>query len=142
MLVRKIEYLLALAKEGHFARAAASCHVSQPALSAGIHQLEIELGVPIVRRGGQRFAGFTAEGDVVLKWAQRFAEECEDLQHELTHRFGTSRGILRVGVLNSCSALVSDLTIPFEEQYPDVSLRIIAQNPFELQQSIEALSVD
>lgn len=56
MLSRKLEYLMALAKEGHFARAAAACHVSQPTLSAAIQQLEAELGVPIVKRG-QRFQG-------------------------------------------------------------------------------------
>jgi DNA-binding transcriptional LysR family regulator len=46
MLLRQLEYLVALARERHFARAADACCVSQPALSAGIQQLEKELGIP------------------------------------------------------------------------------------------------
>jgi DNA-binding transcriptional LysR family regulator len=45
MLLRQLEYLSALAREGHFGRAAAACHVSQPALSAAIRKLEAELDV-------------------------------------------------------------------------------------------------
>jgi len=56
MLLRQLEYLCALAREGHFGRAAAACHVSQPALSAGIRKLEAELRLQIVQRG-QRFEG-------------------------------------------------------------------------------------
>ncbi|MCX4903928.1 NAD-dependent formate dehydrogenase [Streptomyces sp. NBC_00878] len=51
MQLRQLEYLVALARERHFARAAAACYVSQPSLSAAIRRLEHELRVPIVRRG-------------------------------------------------------------------------------------------
>ena len=70
VIVRYLEYLAVLAKERHFARAAAVCNVTQPALSAGIKQLEESLGVLIVERR-QRFAGLTPEGERVLGWAQR-----------------------------------------------------------------------
>ena len=66
MLGRKLEYLVSLAKEGHFAWAASACHVSQPTLSAAIQQLEAELGVQIVKRG-QRFQGFTKQGELVQR---------------------------------------------------------------------------
>lgn len=56
MLLRQLEYLVALAREKHFARAAEACYVSQPSLSAAIRKLEQELDVPIVRRG-RRFEG-------------------------------------------------------------------------------------
>ncbi|QHY96609.1 Hydrogen peroxide-inducible genes activator [Streptomyces sp. S4.7] len=61
MLLRQLEYLVALARERHFARAADACFVSQPSLSAAIRKLEHELGVPIVRRG-RRFEGLTPGG--------------------------------------------------------------------------------
>jgi len=50
MLVRQLEYFVAVAHEQHFARAAEACHVSQPALSDGLRRLETELGVPLIRR--------------------------------------------------------------------------------------------
>ncbi|MFF2423588.1 LysR family transcriptional regulator [Streptomyces mirabilis] len=61
MLLRQLEYLVALARERHFAHAAAACFVSQPSLSAAIRRLEHELDVPIVRRG-RRYEGLTPEG--------------------------------------------------------------------------------
>ena len=82
MLGRKLEYLIALSKEAHFARAAAVCHVSQPTLSAAIQQLEAELGIQIVKRG-QRFQGFTEQGELVLAAAQHMALECDRLHQKL-----------------------------------------------------------
>lgn len=74
MFIRQVHYLLALAKLGHFGRAAEACHVSQPALSTAIQHLEEELGVTLVRRG-QRFQGFTPEGERLLQWARRLARD-------------------------------------------------------------------
>ncbi|CAB3976137.1 LysR family transcriptional regulator [Burkholderia cenocepacia] len=61
MIVRNFEYLLALHREGHFGNAAKSCNVSQPTLSAGIKQLEEDMGVEIVRHG-RRYDGLTSKG--------------------------------------------------------------------------------
>jgi DNA-binding transcriptional LysR family regulator len=63
MFIRQLEYLVTLAREKHFAKAAEACHVSQPALSSAIRSsLEKELGVMIVQRG-RRFLGLTGEGE-------------------------------------------------------------------------------
>jgi len=70
--IRQLQYLVALAREKHFTRAAQACHVTQPTLSGRIRQLEQELGVPIVERG-QRFHGLTPEGERVLEWASSTA---------------------------------------------------------------------
>jgi len=71
MFIRKLNYLVTLAQERHFGRAAARCFVSQPALSGAIQSLEQELGVAIVQRGGNRFQGLTTDGMRILAWAQR-----------------------------------------------------------------------
>ncbi len=67
MLIRQLNYLVALAREQHFGRAAQACNVSQPALSGAIRSIERELGMTIVQRG-QRFGGFTSDGERVLGW--------------------------------------------------------------------------
>src|SRR5262245_59397553 len=103
MDIRQLQYLVALAREKHFTRAAQACHVSQPTLSGRIRQLEQELGVPIVERG-QRFHGFTPDGERVLRWAQTILENWASLQHEiesLRNTSGTLSGHLSVGVIPS-----------------------------------------
>ena len=141
MLSRKLEYLMALAKEGHFARAAAECHVSQPTLSAAIQQLEAELGVPIVKRG-RRFQGLTDEGRLVIEAAQRMANERDRLRQQLRTQHDHSSGTLRIGVLGSTVPLLKSLTLPFCERYPNANLTVLYQSPFDVQQAFEASSVD
>jgi DNA-binding transcriptional LysR family regulator len=141
MIVRKLEYLIALAKEGHFAHAAAACHVSQPTLSAAIRQLEIEMGVLIVERG-PRFHGLTEQGERVLAFAQRMASECERLREELSDRGREASGTLRVGVIPSAIPLVPNLTIPFHKQHARVNLKIIDLNPPDVLRAFEDYSID
>ena len=141
MIARKIDYLIALAKEAHFARAAAVCGVSQPTLSAGIQQLELEMGVQIVKRG-RRFQGFTPEGEMILATAQRLAEETARLQRDLRNRGGPLSRTLRMTVLNSAVPLLQNFLFEFEERYPEASLAIIGQNAFGIQQGLEESSSD
>ena len=141
MLSRKLEYLVALAKEGHFARAAAACHVSQPTLSAAIQQLEAELGVPIVKRG-QRCQGLTNEGHLVIEAAQRMSHERDRLRQQLKNRDSGFSGTLRIGVLGSTVPLLKILTLPFCERFPHVNLNVILRSPFDVQQAFDASSVD
>jgi DNA-binding transcriptional LysR family regulator len=70
MIIRYLQYLTALARERHFARAAAICNVTQPTLSAGIKQLEESLGVLLrirsLRPSRVRFLSSSRE-----RWPQR-----------------------------------------------------------------------
>ena len=69
-MIDKLEFLIVLARERHFGRAAEACGVTQPTLSASLKQLEEQLGVVLVQRGS-RFQGLTPEGQRVLEWARR-----------------------------------------------------------------------
>jgi DNA-binding transcriptional LysR family regulator len=120
VIPRRLEYLIALAREGHFARAAAACNVSQPTLSAGIQQLEHDLGVMIVKRG-QRFKGLTDEGELVLAWAQRSLVDSQRLAQQLRDRIEQLAGTLQVGYLASISHVMPALTILFAGRYPNIS---------------------
>ena len=91
-MIDKLDFILALAREKHFGRAAEASGVTQPTLSAGIKQLEQQMGVLLVNRGS-RFQGFTPEGERVLEWARRIVgdsrsmrEEINSLRHGLTGR--------------------------------------------------------
>ena len=139
MISRKFEYLIALAKERHFARAAAICRVSQPALSAAIQQLETELGVEIVKHG-RRFQGFTQQGEIVLEWARNLAADCDRLHERLRERPDTFSGTLHIAVLGSTVPLIKMFALPFQKRFPNTNLRITIHNAFQIAQAVDKSS--
>ncbi|GAB2907346.1 LysR family transcriptional regulator [Streptomyces mayteni] len=141
MLLRQLEYLVALARERHFARAAAACYVSQPSLSAAIRKLERELDVPIVRRG-RRFEGLTPEGERVLAWAHRILAERDALRQELSLLRGGLTGTLRVGVIPTALTAASLLTTPFCERHPGVRVGLESLSSADITRRLAAFELD
>jgi DNA-binding transcriptional LysR family regulator len=123
VLLRQLEYLTALARERHFARAAEACHVSQPSLSAGIRTLERELKVMIVRRG-RRFEGFTPEGERVVMWARRILAERDALRDDIAAMDGGLTGVLRIGAIPTALTAAQQLTTPFFDRHPQVRISL------------------
>jgi DNA-binding transcriptional LysR family regulator len=123
VLIRQLEYFVALARERHFAHAAAACHVSQPALSEAIRKLEHELKVPLVRRG-QKFEGLTPEGERLVHWARRVLADCDALKQEVTALQTGLVGELRLGVVPAAATTVALLTDPFCAAHPLVRVQL------------------
>jgi DNA-binding transcriptional LysR family regulator len=142
--IRQLQYLVALARERHFTRAAQACHVTQPTLSGRIRQLEQELGVPIVERG-QRFLGLTAEGERVLKWAHAILDNWASLQQEIAQIRNTSgalTGRLSVGVIPSGLPMAGLITHAIRDRHPDVELTVLSQSSIEILRGLEDFSLD
>ncbi len=141
MILRNLQYLFALAQERHFARAAASCHVTQPTLSAGIKQLEEELGLLIVQRG-HRFEGLTPDGERVLMWATRILADCESLEQEASELRAGLVGRLRIGVIPVALPMASLLTAPFIARHPQVNVTVLTHTSAEIQRGLDGFSLD
>ncbi len=125
MISRKYLYLIALAREKHFGRAASACHVSPSTLSAAIRDLETELGVAVVERGKQ-FAGLTPEGRSVVEYAQRMAASAEGLKQELACLRDGLTGRLRLGVIPTALTVVAALTASFARRHPQVTAEVLS----------------
>ena len=141
LLIRQFQYLVALARERHFARAAAACHVTQPTLSSGIKQLEESLGVLVVERG-QRFRGLTPEGERVLAWARRITADVQSLRQDVDATRGELSGRLRVGVVPSALPMIAILTAPFAERYPGTSITVTSLTSRALERALEEFEID
>lgn len=141
MLLRQLEYLVALARERHFARAAASCYVSQPSLSAAIRRLEHELDVPIVRRG-RRYEGLTPEGEVVLAWAHRILAERDGLRQELSALRGGLTGTLRLGIVPTALPAASLLTTPFCDRNPKARVALESLSSADITHGLTEFELD
>ncbi len=141
MLLRQLQYLTALARERHFARAAAASNVTQPTLSAGIKQIEDTLGVLIVERG-HRFVGFTPEGERVLAWAQRVLADYSGLTQELSGLKEGLNGRLKIGVIPVALPLVHWLTEAFAAAHPKTTIEVLSLTSVEIQRGIDAFELD
>ncbi|GIX12243.1 MAG: LysR family transcriptional regulator [Paracoccaceae bacterium] len=141
MDIRQLEYLVALARERHFTRAAAACNVTQPTLSGRIRQLEQELGVPIVRRG-QRFQGFTEEGERVLEWARRIVAARDGLRDELAGMTGSGAGRLVLGVIPSALPLIPPLTAAVRAAAPQAQITILSQTSRQIARGLAESTID
>lgn len=141
MLLRRLEYLSALARERHFGRAAEMCHVSQPALSEAIRRLEAELGVQIVRRG-RSFEGFTPEGERAVAWAQRITADAVALRADLTSMRAGLTGTLRIGAIPTALTVTSLLTAPFCDSHPQVTVAVESLSSREIVHRLAEFDLD
>jgi DNA-binding transcriptional LysR family regulator len=140
-MIEKLEYLLALAREQHFGRAAEACGVTQPTLSAGVKQLEEQMGVLLVNRGS-RFKGFTSEGERVLDWARRIVGDTRAMRQEINAlRHGLS-GRLRIAAIPTTLAMVAALTTPYRERHPNVQFTILSRTSIEILDLLDNLEID
>jgi DNA-binding transcriptional LysR family regulator len=140
-LIDKLDFLLALARERHFGRAAEACGVTQPTLSAGVKQLEETLGVLLVNRGS-RFQSFTPEGERVLDWARRIVSDSRAMRQEIgTMRHGLN-GRLRIAAIPTALGMVASLTTPFRMRHPNVQFTILSRTSIEVLGELENLEID
>ena len=138
MLLRHINYFLAVAEHRSFTRAAAALHVSQPALSQQIRQLEDTLGAQLFDRTG-RVTRLTDAGDVYFRYARQALHDLAEGRRAIHDVQDLSRGSLRIAVTPTFTTyLVGPLVDAFHSRYPDVSLSVCEMS----QERIEALLAD
>lgn len=140
-MIDKLEFLLALAREEHFGRAAEASDVSQPTLSAAIKQLEDTFGMLLVNRGS-RFQGFTPEGERVLVWARRIVGDARAMHQDIETLKHGLVGHLRIAAIPTALAMTAALTTPFRARHPGVKFTIISQTSTEILRMLENLEVD
>lgn len=140
-MIDKLEFFIALAREEHFGHAARECGVSQPTLSAGIQQLEDQLGTLLVVRGS-RYQGLTPEGQRVLEWARRIVADSRTMREELRAAKKGLVGHIRLAVIPTALAMVPRLTEPFQAKHPAVTFSVMSRNSLQVLSQLENLEVD
>jgi len=140
-MLDKLEYLLALARERNFSKAAETCGVTQPTFSAGIKQLEDTLGVLLVQRTS-RFLGFTAEGERVLDWARTIVADTRAMRQEVQTLTQGLSGHLKIAAIPTVLPMVSTLTTPYRAKHPNVKFTILSRTSIEVLSMLENLEVD
>lgn len=142
MELRQLRYLLALAEERHFTRAAAREHIAQPALSQQIRRLEDEVGLPLVERTTRRVA-LTEAGELLVARGRRILAEVDAAQSELEGLRGIQRGHVTVGVLHTMGPVDVSLVLAlFHERHPGVELTVREHSSEELAEMLRIDEID
>lgn len=142
MLFRQLEYFVSVAREQHFARAAAACYVSQPALSASIAKLERELGVTLINRG-RAFSGLTAEGERLVVWARRILAERDTFTTEVAAVRTGVTGNVRLGSEPTASTTLALPVSAFCAAHPLARVQISTrQSAIELHRKLCEFELD
>jgi len=111
MTLTELRYIVAVAREKHFGRAAETCFVSQPTLSVAIKKLEDELGVPLFERAANEVR-VTAVGTRVIEQAQRVLEEASAIKQIAAAGKDELVGPLRFGAIYTVGPYVTPQLIP------------------------------
>ncbi len=132
MDIRQLRYLVALADERHFTRAAEREHIAQPALSQQIRRLEEEVGIPLVERTTRRVA-MTEAGELLVGRARRILSELNAAESELHGLRGIQTGHVSVGAMHTMGPVDVSLALAiFHERHPGVELTVREQSSEEL----------
>jgi DNA-binding transcriptional LysR family regulator len=142
MELRQLRYLLALAEERHFTRAAAREHIAQPALSQQIRRLEDEIGLALVERTTRRVA-LTDAGELLVARARRILSEVDAAHSELQGLRGLQTGHVTVGAMHTMGPVDVSLALAiFHERHPGVELTVREQSSEELAEMLRVDELD
>jgi LysR family hydrogen peroxide-inducible transcriptional activator len=140
--LRQLRYLSALAKYGHFGRAAEACAVTQPALSMQIRDLERTLGVAVVeRRPGDVM--LTDVGREVARRGEDILSASRDLVDFARHRSGLLTGRLTLGVIPSLAPYLLPRILPtLQSRFPELRLELRETQTRQLVEDIKSGALD
>ncbi len=126
MTLVQLEYLVALDRLRHFAKAATQCHITQPSLSMQVQKLEEELGVQIFIRTNP--VTTTETGQIVIEQAKKILSEARTM-HQLIHQEkNIVAGTLKIGIIPTLAPyLLPQFIQTFIRQYPQVHISINEQ---------------
>ncbi len=134
--LKDLEFLSSLARHGHFARAAEECGVSQPAFSMRIRKLEERLDAAIVKRGN-RFQGFTPEGEALVRHARKIMDAMKLLEEEFRSAGGDITGQLAIGVVPTAVAFAAEAVRKLRAVHPGITVRVQNASSLAIQQGLD-----
>jgi DNA-binding transcriptional LysR family regulator len=140
--LRQLEVFLAVARAGSFRAAADVLHLSQPALSQHVAELERELGARLFDRVGRRIA-LTEAGRILEDHAQRVFATLASARETVAELEGLKRGSLLIGASTTPGIYVLPyLVARFQEQYPGIGLCVRIANSAHIEELIRANELD
>ena len=142
MELRQLEYLVAVAEEANFTRAAQRVHISQSGVSAQIRQLEHDLGATLIDRSG-RTATLTSAGEAAVKHAREALAAAAAMRQAVDEVTGLLSGRLTVGMVTACTiTALFDALATFHRAHPGVAIALLEDNSAALAEHVRSGAID
>jgi DNA-binding transcriptional LysR family regulator len=142
MTLRQIEAFLAVAQAGSFRRAAQALHLSQPALSQHVRELEVELGARLFDRLG-RAINVTEAGRIFADHAARLFATLSDARHALADLQGLQRGALTIGASTTPGIyLLPGILGAYRQRYPGIEVTLQLGNSRQIEALVSGGKLD
>lgn len=141
LTLRQLDILDAVARCGSFSAASAELHLTQPAVSMQIKQLEASLGMPLFEQIGKRIH-LTEAGRQTLHASQAVHGELANLEQTLASLKGLAGGSLTVSTASTASYFAARLVALFRELHPDVRVSLNVVNRETLLKHLEENNID
>jgi DNA-binding transcriptional LysR family regulator len=142
MELRQLEYLVAVAEEANFTRAAERVHISQSGVSAQVRSLERELGATLFDRSG-RTANLTTAGAAALVHARAALASVDAMRKAVDDVNGVVRGRLVVGMVVGCRVTpLFEALAAFHADHPGVEVELVEDNSAALIERVRIGEVD
>jgi len=137
MLDFRLQVFYAVAKRLNFTKASAELHISQPAVTKHIKELEAEYKTSLFERSGNKKILLTAAGEMLLQYADQLLNLYRELEFDMSLLVKQHKGILRLGA----STTVAQYVIPpvlalFHKKFKDIQVQLITGNTEEIEQAL------
>ncbi|MEM9603728.1 MAG: LysR family transcriptional regulator [Pseudomonadota bacterium] len=139
--LRDLEFLTALARRKHFARAAEDCGVSQPAFSMRLRKIEDNLSVALVKRGN-RFQGFTAEGEALLRRAYKIMDDLKSIEQDIRSAQGDIAGSLAIGAIPTAVVYAVKAIKALQSRHPNLAVTLHTATALGVQHGVDTGQFD
>jgi len=140
--LRDLRYLVAVADERHFGRAADACFVSQPTLSTQIRKLERELGVELLERNPRQVA-LTPVGERVVERARAIVREADAIVGDARQSQDPATGSISIGVFPTLAPYLLPRVVPdLHRRFPALELLLVEEKTEVLHQHLREGSLD
>jgi DNA-binding transcriptional LysR family regulator len=141
LTIRQLQVFVCAARHLSFARAAEELHLTQPAISMQVKELESAVGLPLFDRGGRRIA-LTTPGEYFLVHARRMLAALKDAADAMARMKGVESGRLTIGIVSTAKYFVPRLLAEFRREHPAVELRLEVGNRQALVGQLQNNEVD
>jgi len=142
MQIDQLKAFLAVVKKGGFERAMESIHLSQPAISIRVKELEKQIGADLFKRSGRRIE-LTDAGRIVSEYADRLMIVLDEMTLALDELKGFKRGQLRCGATTTIAVhLLPKVLVRFKKEFPKVEIKVVVEKTAEIEKQILANELD